>query len=276
MEELLSQDFELDVKEFSQLLYVTQGIVAGSSVLSAYTGLFKPNDLDIWVYRQIPTNGPVHPLNYMAERNIMDLYVYVLEKQGYHRQGYNMSPSSEGYNDGDLQRTIKNIVNFTKNDKKIQIIYTNYQVEEVIEGFDFTICKIYWKVSKILTGTIISNYMKDIHEGIFYSNKDTSKPRELLRKEKYESRGFTFKGIDTTKVSRNTSKQQILICSLIDHDANNRYGFSENCCKDWWENITRMLYISNVIKEEIMAEYYKPSNVQKWLDIYGMDWDEYV
>lgn len=67
MENLLSS-YHLNPKQISELLQLTEGIIAGSAPLSVINGDFTPNDIDIWVEEKFYT-FPAYRINNIYDIN---------------------------------------------------------------------------------------------------------------------------------------------------------------------------------------------------------------
>jgi len=156
------QPFGLTFKNISDILYHTQGFIAGSFALSVYLNeKFPEQDIDIYIRTQytkvldenesrkykiscytVKADNPLlcHSFEFLAQRYIND----VLTSCGYELVDWRDNYIEEGPDTNPLHHFIKNVVEYTNgNNKKIQII-TLYRcdLQFFLQLFDLNICRL--------------------------------------------------------------------------------------------------------------------------------------
>lgn len=163
----LSTFFDVNGKEFSSLLRDTGSIIIGSFPLAYLTQWsFMPNDIDVF----IPFNKEDVLIKYLLDN------------------GFSKTDKYDEYYKTLSQ--ISRIIEFTKNNKRIQLIILSdktYSIKDVINTIDFDICKVGYDGNKIMTSD-------DILEGIKRCEIKIHKECSEQRKKKYQARGFKFVG----------------------------------------------------------------------------------
>jgi len=202
--DILFKQFKINKDVISSILYITDGYIAGSSVLYAYLtniGLnpeWKPNDIDIWV--KVKNN---------STKSYVILFETLLKTQGYER----VSKREEDYNkenEGDYSykmdssrfKEIKEVLTFInkENDKKIQVILHKYDtVIDNLKSFDLSICALAWN-PEINIITIYENNLKNIELKKGFLQLENIDSRIKRRIEKYKLRGFKIYRVTTIEI----------------------------------------------------------------------------
>lgn len=165
--------YDFEEIEFLELLKKTNSVVGGSYSLAAYIEdhLYKSfdcNDLDIFIQDQ------------KDNKNIEIIIDYLVQKD------YKLNSDSK-CNDHYRSNNITKVLEYSKNDKKVQLIVLNVPFESHLQTFDLECCKAYWHNTKekLLGHNDILKMKTTIN--IDHLNKNT-----LERCKKYIDRGFTI------------------------------------------------------------------------------------
>lgn len=159
--------FELAEDELSEVLYKTNSFISGGSALNVFLNKDFEVDQDLDIFLRIP--DLTH--NYLQDINnypfafeslaygILDSYFknngYFPQKDAdekikkYLKSVNNQNTNEIEYHQSALRYFIKNIKNYKKGNKKIQlIILFNCELNEFVDTFDFNICKLIIKGEK--------------------------------------------------------------------------------------------------------------------------------
>jgi hypothetical protein len=177
--------FELDYNIMSNL--IKDDFISGSSCIFAYlisigkNPKWEPNDIDIYV--------KISSLKEYKKLNI--IYNNQLNILKYFNEETNDKIDNNEIEDKYIRtNNIYKINTYTNGIKKIQVIFTFYNIEEIIESFDLSICEILWN-------PLINFKAKEcIFENIsnleaLVRNKNIIFPEIFNERiKKYEERGF--------------------------------------------------------------------------------------
>lgn len=197
--------YGIPFKDFNNLINETNALIAGSAALALYLqqeGIevnYKPNDLDIWVSYERPCicrscqKGNKNPeLAFVQLSSFLSEYGFKDSKKF----------SNKPDNNDDLYRYsstlsfIEKVTSFMNADgQEIQIIQVRSPnlVKYIQHSFDLSCCVTWWDSKDNVFKT--HNPLKTKAKQMYHMRDkvyDELDQKELLRYEKYKSRGFTF------------------------------------------------------------------------------------
>ncbi len=152
----LAEHFGLDLNDLTDILYKTNGFIAGGSAISVYYNKNIEDDSDLDIFVRIPAKYNEYTclsLYTPHEKLLQEQYCNFLAKYGYthttytnhtiYKNNLNEDINEIEYHKCAFSHFIKNITNYTKNNKKIQIIIIyNCTIEEFVEMIDLNICRL--------------------------------------------------------------------------------------------------------------------------------------
>lgn len=161
------EDYGFEETEFVQLLEKNDAVVAGSYTLSAYIEdnlmkSFDYNDLDIFINK------------IEKVKNLINFF----EEKGYKK-------NNQEENDYYECQNIIEVLNYQRDNKKIQIIVISIPFLDHLKTFDLDCCKAYWcnQQKKIIA-------KKETLKMKTYINTKHLNPNTMKRCKKYINRGF--------------------------------------------------------------------------------------
>lgn len=208
----LIETLDIPYPNFVGFLQTMNGFVAGSAALCTYMEdgntdsppTWQPNDVDIWIpvpklslafNQSLRKNDLVYDNIIHTSNSIRSVIRLFFERYGYHdiQIDNNLSYKerkekweNEYKVDRLLSVFIHRVIYLYKGDKKIQVILTaDIPLMDVLDDFDFSVCKIAWKPDDVYVhGVGFTQNEARLKKGTVLTN------RLVQRMQKYIQRGF--------------------------------------------------------------------------------------